>query len=545
MRFALDTLLDSEDDQEDDAFTQNAYSACSSPGSSINEISFVNPNEEDEDVPQLYLPRKKPVQPQMEGQRPLNDATVERLDPELEQLIQRLDLQAKLPVLDRPELVLSVNRRSQMGKNHADSGSRDTANATKVEPEQLLSAIQSSFATRLAALEQDNRIQVEKIRLQKRQEVEERKHKEEEGRRRREEEERRRREEEEKRRQKVVEEEKRKKEAERLKKEKEEAQAREEQAKKRAEEEEKSKQEEIRAKTVSDFGAIEKTFKSYKEKIISIKKDIIEPVKKADPSLKSLLSRHKRKVNPKFGQLTNSNTQLRNIQNELCALVDQTKENQLAFLWILNFIAKAMVHQAETEVRVKPESALPLGKLAVNLMVKYPELKELLIARFVKKCPFVIGYTCSIDSESGRQNMGWKRKADEKWEEETFYDERMGGMVTLFAVITRLSLPQELINVQSHPLPIANSWSMLARIANTSVNLLTNSHFVVLGFWWDAAASEFIQAYGIQGSKLLRLVGEDLTGSVADRKYVGAARLRILLEEWQTTGIKTFPELVA
>lgn len=543
MRFSFDCLLDSEDEREEETFAKDGYSPCSSPGSSINEISFVNPNEEDEDVPQLYLPRKKTLPFSLTDQKPLEDANAESLDPELEQLMQRLDLQAKLPVTDDSKLILVANKPSQ-AENTAGQVKEPTS-VTDAGSEQILSAIQNSFLSRLNSLEADNRRQVEKVRLLKRQQEEERRRREEEEKRRREEEERRKREEEALRRQKLEDEKKRKEEAEKLKKQQEEVEAQKQQAKKQAEEDEKKKQEAIRSKTVSDFGVIEKKFRYYKDKIVSIKKEIVEPVKKADPALKTLLSRHKRKVNPKFGQLTNSNSQLQNIQRELCALVDQTKDNQLAFSWILNFIAKAMVHQAETEVRVKPESALPLGKLAVNLMVQYPELKELLMARFVKKCPFVIGYTCSIDSESGRQNMGWKRKADDKWEEETFYDERMGGMVTLFAVITKVSLPMELITTHSHPLPISNSWHMVARVANTPGNLLTNSHFVVMGFWWDAAASEFIQAYGNQGTKLLQLVGDDLTAAVADRKYVGAARLRILLEEWQTTGIKQFPELVA
>lgn len=545
MRFSADCLVDSEEEREDETFAKNDYSVCSSPSSSINinEISFVNPNEEDENVPQLYLPRKKLASFVVEEQ------SEESLDPELERLIQRLDLQAKLPVSEGFELVVAPGRPR---RKETSSLPQEVESIASVGPERLLSAIESSFSSRLEVLELENRKEVERIKLLKRQKEQERQRREQEEKRRREEEERRKREEEERRkreeealrRRKLEEEVKRKEEAERLKKQREEEEARKEEAKKKAEEE-KLKQEAIRSKTVSDLGLIEQKFRQYKDKIVSIKRDIIEPVKKADPALKTLLSRHKRKVNPKFGQLTNSNTQLQNIQRELCNLVDQTKDNQLAFLWILNFIAKAMVHQAETEVRVKPESALPLGKLAVNLMVQYPELKELLMARFVKKCPFVIGYTCSIESESGRQDMGWKRKADDKWEEDTFYDERMGGMVTLFAVITRLPLPQEHINTQSHPMPISNSWHMVARIANTPSNLLTNSHFVVLGFWWDAAASEFLQAYGNQGSKLLQLIGEDLTASVAERKYVGAARLRILLEEWQTTGIKTFPELVA
>jgi nucleoporin GLE1 len=119
----------------------------------------------------------------------------------------------------------------------------------------------------------------------------------------------------------------------------------------------------------------------------------------------------------------------------------------------------------------------------------------------------------------------------------------MGGILSLFAIITRLQLPQEFITTTSHPFPIALSWHILARICNTPLNLITNTHFVILGSWWDAAAVQFLQAYGNQASKLLILIGEELTSRMAEKKYVGAARLRILLEAWQNNNMESFPEM--
>lgn len=547
MRYSYDDLLSSTDEEEEDELLgSRSGSPCSSVGPSVYDVSFVNPNEEDENIPHLFLPKKESLAFALDNkQKILEDSVEEQLGPELEELIAKLDLQSKVPRIQG--LQLPPHRtveRSPVTPTVKDS-QNDTYVSNALNTQEVVSGIHELFASRIRLLEQDNMRQVEEIKVQKKRREEERKRKEEEERKRMEEEEKRRREEEAARLKKIEEEKNQKEEALRLLKEEQEAKARAEKAKKDAEEKERQKLESVKAKTVSDFSRIEKKFWQYKEKISSIKKEIVEPVKQAEPNLRSLLSRHKRKINPKFGQLTNSNAQLRTIQQELCNLVDQTRDNNLAYLWILNFIAKAIVHQAETEVRVKPESALALAKLAVNLMTRYSELHELLMARLVKKCPFVIGFTCSINTESGRQNMGWKRKSDDKWEEDTSYDERMGGMVTLYAVITRIPLPMELITSHAHPMPISGSWHMLARIANTQSSLLTNSHFVVLGSWWDAAASQFIQAYGNQAVKLLQLLGDNLTAAVADRKYVGAARLRILMEEWQTTGMKSFPEMVA
>ncbi|AET39899.1 nucleoporin GLE1 Ecym_5119 [Eremothecium cymbalariae DBVPG len=295
---------------------------------------------------------------------------------------------------------------------------------------------------------------------------------------------------------------------------------------------------------VTNFESIEVEFLNVMQKIRDIKRDIVNPVKK-DRELEKLLGTQKRKINPKFGQLTNSLSQLQQIRKELIRLIDEIKNNNLAYNWILNFVAKAVVSQAETEVRVKPESALPLANLTLSLLVKYPDLYELLMARFIKKCPYVIGYMCGIDTEEGRLRMGWKRSVDGKWEDDISYNERLGGIMTLYAVISRLPLAPEFISNTEHPLPLSCSWKILARFANKPIIYLTNTEFILLGYWWDAAAAQFLQRYGNQGSKLLNLVASDLTAEVAAHKYVGAARLRILLEDWKQTGrIKTFPEMV-
>ncbi|QLG73995.1 hypothetical protein HG535_0F05070 [Zygotorulaspora mrakii] len=557
MRFSLDEISvdSSSEDDRSDHDNNDIASACSSE-SSLNEYSFINTGDEDDGVPQLYLPKYESVHG-LRVRKNQGAAEEERLDPELMRLMGIL--QSKLPRAMERSIIPLTNLDSMSDNTGADATAIGVENkfqetrsqsVSKTDISKLLSAMQNCFLSKLNNLEEENKKQVECVTIIKKKDEEERRRKMKEERKRMEEEERKQRLAEEER-QRLIDEQRKQEEKELRIKEAEEKKAKiAREAERRAEEErrklqvqQKLKQEELKSNAVTNFEAIEQLFCKYKEKIATIKRDIVEPIKKADPTLRALLSRHKRKVNPKFGQLTNSNQQLEKIQFDICSLVDETRSNDLAYRWILNFIAKAMVHQAETEARVKPESGLPLGKLALNLLVKYPELEDLLLARFVKKCPFVIGFTANINTELGRQKMGWKRNSDDKWEEETSYDERMGGIMTFYALITTLPLPAQVINSREHPLPISKSWHILARICNTSVDLLTNTHFVVLGAWWDAAASVFLQAYGNQGRKLLQLVSTDLTLSVADRKYVGAARLRILFEEWQTAGIKSFPAM--
>lgn len=396
--------------------------------------------------------------------------------------------------------------------------------------------------------------QIKAIELERKRQEEERKRREEEERKRleeerkkKEEEERKRKEEEERIRKET--EQKAKEEAERLAKEKQELEEKAAQEKKKKEEEaikQKKLQEEQEAKKgkgITNYLEVEKQFLHYKELIQKIKSDIVLKVK-SDLSTKNAILKHKRKINPKFGQLTNSLSQLSRISNEVITLINETKPNELAFKWIMNFVAKAIVAQSETEVRAHASSSLPLGKLALNLMVEFPELKEFLIARFVKKCPFVIGYTCAIDTEEGRLRMGWKRHDGSKWEDEVSYDERMAGMMTVYSVLTRLPLDAKYYNNLEHPLPISNGWIMLARIVNQPNNLLTNAHFMVISSWWEASAFEFTQVYGKQGVKMLNLLWTSWVQSVEDKKLSAAKTLQTIGEDWSQTGkINKFDEM--
>ncbi|KAL6452751.1 GLE1 mRNA export factor GLE1 [Candida maltosa Xu316] len=382
----------------------------------------------------------------------------------------------------------------------------------------------------------------ERIRLE-----EERKRKEEEERKCREEEERKRKEEEERKRQELERQRKEKEERERKEEEERKRKQKEEEDRKKQELLEKQKEEEreqlekkaLAEQATTDFKRIEKEFVKYKQDIQDIKNTVVLKLNE-DKELKKQVNQYKRKINPKFGQLSNSLTQLHKISNEVIEMVNVTKSNELVYKWILNFIAKAIIDQAETEVIVRPNSALPLGQLACVLLNTFPEFEYYLNARFIKKSPYIIGYTCAIDSEEGRLRMGWKRTSDNKWEDDVKYDERIGGIVTVWAVMTTITdyQPQK-------PMYCAEaSWKFLARMGNLNQSLLANAHFAVLGNWWEAAGTQFLNIYGTQARKLMCVIVTQLTDVVANKKYPSAARLRIFGDEWITQGkIETLKQM--
>lgn len=563
-RYSLDDILNSDSDDEFvDAEkpvlndVQGDASPSSQPAVLHHTVSPVLRSPESSPlpptVPQEEVTNNLMGVPDLKLSTDTDSSNGEEEEENIQTMMASLQLNAKLPRFSdkQPRLIVYHHKPEKCteSENQIVQSSRSASPSHETsQTKDIISELISSVGANFEQLQTYNQRVVNTVLAEKKAKEEERLRRIEEERKRKEAEEKRIREEEERKRKQIEAEKKAAEERAKQEKLKQEEEAKKKDAAeklaKAKKAEAKKKEEELaasRGKYTTNFTNIEKTFMRYKEQIATIKREIVEPVKKLDKEQKNLVARHKRKINPKFGQLTNSNQQLQSVANELQNLIQQTASNTLIYKWILNFTAKAIVHQAENEVRVKPESALPLAKLALYLIQTFPDLKPLLMARFVKKCPFVIGFTCSIETEQGRTNMGWKRNSDDKWELSTSYDERISGMMTLFAVITRLDT---MVPGQANPWSFEYSWMLVARICNTPLNLLTNVHFVALGAWWDATAHQFLQKYGNQGAKLLRLLGDQLTSAVADRKYVGAARLRILMEDWvSTNNITAFQEM--
>lgn len=287
------------------------------------------------------------------------------------------------------------------------------------------------------------------------------------------------------------------------------------------------KKQERENKGFTSFKAVEEQFFRYRKEITNIKRDIVEEIDK-DKELKKKMGTLKRKTNPKFGQLSNSFQQLQIVTRAIMEIVEEAKTyGSIGYRWLLNFIAKAIVHQAEAEVTVKPTSALPLARLAYSLLRCYPEFELFLSARFIKKCPLIIGYSCSVESEQGRERMGWKR-FDNNWEDEVKYEERVAGICSVWSVMTRLE--DQTIDLYR----ISSAWVFLARLLNTDKRFLSNVHFACASNWWEACAQQFLRLYGFQGQKLLKLLCVDWPSSVSDKKWASAVRLSILGESWLT-----------
>lgn len=309
----------------------------------------------------------------------------------------------------------------------------------------------------------------------------------------------------------------------------------------KAQQEEQRKKEEAKKKELekqigfSNPLDIDAEFKAQQDMIKQIKEKIVIPVSK-NPQLKKLAFSSKIQIRPKLGQLNSTIAQAEKIFQELVAIINKNRQiDTLLYLWSLNFYCKALIDQAESEIAVSVNRAQPLALLTIYLLNEFPEMKDLMIARFAKKCPYLIGYTSTHDTEEGRVRMGWRRTSDNKWEEEQQYAERMAGIASVWAAIT--ILPTRDVNKMEHLYPISNSWKFCARMCNIQpAQSLTNAHYAVVAGWWDVASSIFVEAYGRQGEKMLRLLSGPWTKQVHEKRYPAALRLLLLGEEWVNSG---------
>ncbi|KAI5955433.1 hypothetical protein CANMA_004613 [Candida margitis] len=480
---------------------------------------------------------------------PVRDATIEPIVPRPAKPPSRDDVNEMYKLITEKTNEWMKQKAREISRQQTHS----TASIERIQDqyESSIQALSENFdqLLQLQSQQVEKVIEDEKTRVRLAEEAEKQRL-EEEARRRRLEQERLQREEEERRRK---EEARRKAEQERIeaerkqremeeKREKEEQLKREEAARLKAEQVEKDRKEaeaekqrteqlkQEQEQATTNFKSIEKQFLKYKQDIQDIKMQIVAPLD-ANRDLKKQVNQYKRKINPKFGQLSNSMSHTNTVSMEVYNLVLPTQSNQLVYKWILNFIAKAIIDQAETEVIVRPFAARPLAALAYFLLEKFPEFEYFLTARFIKKCPYILGYTCNIDSEEGRKRMGWKRNQDNKWEDDVKYDERVGGICTVWSVMTHHSNAQ--IGIYSH----TSSWQFVARTLNTDLNLIRNTHFELLANWWEATGGEFANVYGNQSKKLMYAMVGAFVDAVASRRFPAAARLRLLGEEWNNKGM--------
>lgn len=210
--------------------------------------------------------------------------------------------------------------------------------------------------------------------------------------------------------------------------------------------------------------------------------------------------------------------------------------------------------------------AFPLGHVCVGLISRHPTVGEILNARLVKKCPYVVpqyfqqtpGQSLAeyrkkvlryrlksgdLDGTAGEQQV--------EWESQEQYEERMCGMLALYMAILQTTAPglshvqwvccykakqcaysADLVGAEM-PFAMEQIWKWLARILNLPPRHITPR---LLGTFVDVAGAQFVDTYAVQAHKLLQLVRSTYVAAMeavpAEMNVGAVVRLKNTLEKY-------------
>jgi len=233
------------------------------------------------------------------------------------------------------------------------------------------------------------------------------------------------------------------------------------------------------------------------------------------------------------------------------------------YYWTLNHLAKCLIRQAEQEVAAKQDTAFPLARLVLGLtLLEHTALGEVLMARLVKKCPYVLGYL--PPREEGEADAAYRKRLGFKDEESVqMYTNRMSGIAALYfaCLQTRLgSVAQVLPATGSVPvaqlaervpacLQPSRLWTWQVRCTTPPLT----QQALVPALWCvflEVAGPGVLERYGRQGAKLWRLLlqegvrakrlgpGAEQAADAVQGEAVRSAlvRLELLLDTWAQSG---------
>ncbi|KAJ1019479.1 hypothetical protein NDA16_000790 [Ustilago loliicola] len=339
-----------------------------------------------------------------------------------------------------------------------------------------------------------------------------------------------------------------------------EAERKEQEAEAQAERQKRSEAEQAKAAAMGGAGddirkAALQEYDGWMAKIRHIKTDVL-PAISSSPDLRKQCFAAKRQITPKVGQLTNSRQEITRITQAIAAVLDAAKQAAASgsgdvYAWILNHLAKCLIRQAEQEVAAKQDTAYPLARVVVWLMLLgHTELADVLMARLCKKCPWVIpvwpARTKEMDEATYRKVMGYK-SAEETTEN---YSNRMNGISAFyFAILQTVPTPPpgaNNIELDRIPIHLRSTtlwrWSVRA-LTPSAAGVVFLDHPMCPSTWAvfiEIAGTYALRVYGKQMRKVFELLLMDgLEGKKAgwlkqDKPYVKAAtvRLELLLTDW-------------
>ncbi|WWC59610.1 uncharacterized protein I303_102168 [Kwoniella dejecticola CBS 10117] len=323
----------------------------------------------------------------------------------------------------------------------------------------------------------------------------------------------------------------------------------------------KREEEEAQARAAEEKDKAGSEWRKWVEKQKWMKENVINPVK-GDRATKTALKGGMRLMTRGLGQVVNTKEGIIRVTNDLhTILIEQlpsppsttspiTLNDDISkpYAYLLSHLAKALIKQAENEVSAKSDAAFPLARIVLGLLLRgHAALGEVLFARFVKKCPWVIPYYPTRQNNQPREEYekSTGRGSDESVSE---YISRMAGICTLYFAILQTPLsslipsigsapptPAQLENLIIPVLRFPTSWTWLAlALKDPLPGYPPTAH--LLSSWLDIVAHEAVRVFGRgQMGKIWEVIEREGLGEGLIKGDSEAARqkLRLTLEKWR------------
>lgn len=206
------------------------------------------------------------------------------------------------------------------------------------------------------------------------------------------------------------------------------------------------------------------------------------------------------------------------------------------FIYVLNFFSKSIVAQFTTEAAVRPETAGPVGIIAVQIfttpefMWRGTSLIDILMAKMRVSIPTVFGVRGSEKTEEGRARIGWQRLEDGGWIDEQLHNNRQTGLAAGYAALSLRDFSKTKAQTKN-PWPSTYYWRAIASIVSTPPEEVSSTQFTVLRWLIEGWEQRFIDLYGIQAIAALRVALVDFPSRAPPALKVAAHSLGVLVDK--------------
>ncbi|KAG0033100.1 hypothetical protein BGZ82_006254 [Podila clonocystis] len=278
--------------------------------------------------------------------------------------------------------------------------------------------------------------------------------------------------------------------------------------------------------------AADKERQHYKSVLDYIHNDVVVAID-SNKAVKKLCADAKREIVPLIGQLINVRDEILRVAITIDGVFKKMRDahGDNGYYWIMNIAAKKFVQQAGNDLLVKVGPAFPMAHVIVLLFTNHPKFLDVMMARFSKKCPYVMPMYIAKDGsdtpELYMKKLGYARK-DKGWESEAQYDARQCAIFSLYCAIMQTE-PTVGRNIYS----ITHAWTWMARVLNMPPRAITPA---LISSFVDVCGHVYLSTYRNQAMKIFRLTMTDFIPMVPKEGIAGATRLKIQLEDFMKSG---------